>query len=527
MRSVFRVSRWLHKYVGLVLLLYFLLEGSSGILLNHPNLIRDLSVPRSLVPRSYQLAAWNRSSLRSIVFSPRNPEVAYAWGSQGVWKSTDGGRTFAVMSSGFPESAYGRRTNDLLLMEGATDRLLAGTDAGLFSCDAHTGEWRSIALGRLREPVRNLLRVEDRIAVFTSSHAYESLPSADLTFREIRLQRIETDPGISLVLLFFELHNGETWGLPGRLLFDLAGLLMILLSLSGLYMWYFPWRRKRRKTRDRAAAGTSRRLYRFFVRYHLKLGIWIAVIFLIIGFTGMFMRPPLIMALVGKNVPKSLYPGPWPSNPWHHSIRTALYNPVDDTILIEARGFWRGPSDFSRPFEKVDFPISTFPMGANVFECDRDGNILVGSFSGISRLEHATGAIADLIADEPYNTESSGRFKFMVSGYFETPDGEAFVIGYKQGLKGIAGTRTQGRFAMPPEVVGRYRIPIWSFLFEMHNGRIFRDFIGGFYILVPLVGGLFFILSTLTGVYDWCFRRWSASTADPKAADRAGRSGSG
>ncbi|MCK5861871.1 MAG: PepSY domain-containing protein [Candidatus Hydrogenedentes bacterium] len=505
MGFVFRISKGLHKYLGLVLLLYLVLEGTTGILLNHPGLLHTLSVPRSMIPPSYQLEAWNRGTLRSMIFSSHNPQLAFTWGSQGVWKSSDGGETFAVMTEGFPESPQNRRTHDALLLEEGTARLFAGTNAGLFVCELSTGLWHPLNLGHEASPVRSILHIKNNIVVFTASHAYQSPISDTLTFKPITLQCIEKEVKVPLPQFFFVLHHGKIWGLPGRLLFDCAGLLLIFFSVSGLYMWYFPWRKKRR-----ASAVTphiTSRTYSFFMRYHIKLGIWVAAIFLVIGVTGLFMRPPLITVLMGKNVPRSLYPASWPSNPWHDSINNALYNPMDNTITIETTSFWQGPADFSQPFKAIDFPIDTGPMGSTVFECDDRGTYTVGSFVGISQLEYATATVTDIIKDAPYNTPKSGPFDFMVGGYFKTPSGESFVIGFKEGIKGIGSSSTQKRFTMPDTVLKRYRMPLWSYLFEIHNGRIFRDYIGAFYILIPMVGAFLFLIIILTGIYDWCFRK--------------------
>ncbi len=46
-------------------------------------------------------------------------------------------------------------------------------------------------------------------------------------------------------------------------------------------------------------------------------------------------------------------------------------------------------------------------------------------------------------------------------------------------------------------------MPLWNYLFEVHNGRFFREWLGGGYILIVPLGALLLVLITLTGVYDW------------------------
>jgi len=48
--SVFRISRAIHKYLGLILALYLLGMGVTGLLLNNPALISGVSVPWALTP---------------------------------------------------------------------------------------------------------------------------------------------------------------------------------------------------------------------------------------------------------------------------------------------------------------------------------------------------------------------------------------------------------------------------------------------------------------------------------------------
>ncbi len=64
-------------------------------------------------------------------------------------------------------------------------------------------------------------------------------------------------------------------------------------------------------------------MFRFRRAPHLKLGIWVAVVLLIICGTGLFMRPPLIILLTG-DVSATWYPGSLGDNPWHETIRNAL-----------------------------------------------------------------------------------------------------------------------------------------------------------------------------------------------------------
>jgi hypothetical protein len=45
-------------------------------------------------------------------------------------------------------------------------------------------------------------------------------------------------------------------------------------------------------------------------------------------------------------------------------------------------------------------------------------------------------------------------------------------------------------------IVG-YRMPLWNFRFETHNGRIVRDWLGGSYFLVSLLGAVSQLASSI------------------------------
>jgi uncharacterized iron-regulated membrane protein len=54
-----------------------------------------------------------------------------------------------------------------------------------------------------------------------------------------------------------DLHTGKIAGDAGKLLIDLVALILIALTVSGLYLWAVPVLRKRRSARQRAAAATA------------------------------------------------------------------------------------------------------------------------------------------------------------------------------------------------------------------------------------------------------------------------------
>lgn len=523
MRKVFRKSKWIHKWIGLVLILFLIWMSASGILLNHPEWISDISVPARLLPPQYTPENWNRSALIDLVFSPQNPQVLYAAGKQGVWRSGDGGKTFRNFEQNFESSWYYKKTKDLYVSDGETPFLLAGTDGGLFVCNPETGAWRSVPLGEKRQAVRKIVTVGERLLVFSESAVFEAEQTfPDFRFRKIHWMKDEPQKRVSLVDLFFHLHDGRVWGLPGRLLFDLGGLVIIFLSISAFYIWYFPKYKRFRKKRGADITGYRKaKGYRFFLRYHLRLGIILAFILLIIAVTGFFMRPPLLALIAEDSIPAKFYPGILPENPWHKKVHNALYDPVEGRIIVNCSdGNWSGPADFSEPFRRMDLNVPVFVMGATVFEAFGSGGYLVGSFNGMFHLERSTGKAYDLIRSAYKNSWSNVRpDEFMVTGFFKSPGGEAFITTHEQGLLSLPGEKQAVPYEMPEELALTYEMPLWNVLFELHNGRLFKDLIGGFYILLVPLGALLFILIILSGIFDWTFlesRKWKTKKTGNK-----------
>jgi hypothetical protein len=510
MKKILNISKWLHKYIGLALILFLMWMSLSGVLMNHPDLISGISVPGWLTPSQYLPDNWSRSGIINAVFSQNKPGAAYLGGKLGVYKSVHGKVQTLPVDKGFPDSPFYRKTNHLFLLEtDSTSHLLAATDGGLYICNTEDELWRQVPLSQSNESVKKILQVKTRLLVFTESNAYTSpLNAPHLEFKKMTLTRPKTKRRVSLVKLFFDLHDGKVWGLPGKLLFDLAGIILFYLSFSAFYAWYYPKKIKRYRSKGKGKpAQWQGRLFRFIHKYHLKLGIWTAAVLWVISATGLFMRPPMLAFLMG-DIPATYYPGPLSKNLWQDKIHNALYDPMKDKIIVQASdGLWQGAADFSAAFEKINLTAPLFVMGATVFDAYGDKGYLIGSFSGIFLWERATGKAIDMFTGEEAPPMSAVRpAEKMITGYFKTPAGGEFVTAHKQGLMTLDGTENKS-FRMPQSVYQNYRMPLWNYLFEIHNGRFFRDWIGEWYILLVPLGALLSIIITLSGVFDWLYSK--------------------
>jgi len=507
LKKIYRKSRWLHKYLGLILVLFLMWMSVSGIVLNHPEWVAGVSVPSWMVPPSYKTDNWNRSSLIGLRYLPDNPNLYYIYGKKGVWKTEDGGRTFEPLDNGFPKSRYYLKTNYLFLWTKENPFLLAATDGGLFKAHLKTERWQRIPLGDPSEKVKKILRVGKELIVFTESNVYRApFPSENLKFEPLIVARNEPEQRVTLVKLFFDLHDGKVLGLAGKLWIDVMGIILFFLSFTGFYIWFNPWRwRKRQRRFNQIASIEKIKRVRFLLKYHLKLGIYVAFFFLIMGATAFFMRPPFLAAIATGTIPAKYYPGKLSQNPWEEKIHTALYDSLRNRILISATdGLWQGKADFSEPFEKTNYRVPIFVMGPTYFETTDEQKYLIGSFSGLFLLDPDKNTSVDLISGTPVGEFSVIRpGKWMVTGYFTLPDGRQYITTHDSGLHALQNDEKNFTFRLPERMNSEYTLSLWNFMFELHNGRIFQDLIGSWYILIAPLGSLLFLIITLSGIFDW------------------------
>jgi hypothetical protein len=501
-RRLLRLSRFTHRWLGLTGLLYFFGMAVSGVLLNHPALISSVDLPRKWIPGDYSFRQWNRNSLRGAVRGPQGE--TYLYGEAGVWRLEAGIRVPVALNTGLSSSVYYRDTRTLLRVNTPRPYLLAGTRGGLFLL--RLGEetaWQRVPLGshRERETVVDLIRVENRVLAVTRSRVYTARLGDSLQFADTTPTRVpEPTRRIPLFRLVFHLHSGDVWGLPGRLAVDLLGLAVAFLTVTGAYFWW----RKRRRTLARGSGG---RWARRGLVWHNRLGLWLAPLVALLAVTGLFQRPPFLIAIVNASYPPRYHPAPVDPNPWYDLLRKALYDSERKSlVLATADGFFEGPSDLSRPFRRIvgDPPVSV--MGATVFRSDPRGRYWIGSMSGLYVWDRATGRVTDAFTGRPPRPSQRGPVgEHQVVGFVADPNGGFVAADYGRGLLDSSGRPRS--LPLPPSLVGGGRISLWHALFEFHNGRIFGFLLGWWTWLVVPLGSLGLLTEVGTGVFDRWFPR--------------------
>ena len=504
-RLSFRISRTIHKYLGLILGLYLLAMGASGLLLNHPEWIRAIDAPQILVPADYSYRNWNRMLIRGGTITADG--TWYLAGKSGISRSDDQGRSFTILAAGFPAAAYDRDSADLLILdEDSQDQiLLAATRSGLYqkrgSCT-----WAQIKLPGAPASPRMVALVEtaDRIVAFSETAAWQADTRA-LNFTPVELAVAEEDSAakVPLFRVLHDIHNGAILGAPGKILLDISAIILVVLGVSGLVIWFVPWRNRKIPTL-RLPPGT---FFRWCWKYHLKLGIWIVVLLMILAGSGIFLRPPLLLATVTHSLDADnpLLRFSPRSDGFGGKIQSATYSSNGAIIISTQSGLWRGPADLDGAFQRLQLPVPIHGMGVTVLEGMADGQLLIGSFSGLFIVEENPGRIwrlqrPGLNESNPYQSND------LVSGVVMAGNQPVLRFDYHDGMLPMT---AQQRLlpAMPKEIAAAAPMSMWHYLFEFHNGRIFEPWLGPWYLLIIPISGIILLLLCLSGSYDWWCRR--------------------
>lgn len=235
-----RLARW-HRWAGITAALFVLLLALTGLLLQHAP---ALGLDRAAVG-STLLARW--------LGHEAGPVTAFRAGGGWVLGNNGGlwhGRTRVATVAAPPDGAL------------AVDHGLAvAVDGDLYLFDAEGRLLERVrAAGALPAPVRRLGRAEDGTAVVEADGRVWQAGENWLVFEPhegdtISWSRPGTPPdalarfvresglagAVTWERLLLELHSGRLGGNAGVIVMDLAAIVLLLLSVTGLYLW---WRRR-------------------------------------------------------------------------------------------------------------------------------------------------------------------------------------------------------------------------------------------------------------------------------------------
>jgi len=497
--KILKTLRKFHKWPGIVITLFVILFSVSGIFMNHRSLFSSIDISRSWLHADYSYQNWNKGAVKSVCWL--SPDSALVYGNIGIWLSTDRFKTFQDWNAGFPSGIDNRKVSKIL--KTSDGKLFAGTYFGLFLYSELNQQWQKVQLPVSEERITDLIMTQNELLVQTRSLL---LKTADgKSFQPIVLPAPEGYNGkASLFKTLWLLHSGELWGTIGKLVVDLFGLAILIISLTGLMHFIFPkWlKRRREKQKNNAAMVIVRNAN---LRWHNRLG-WIFIPFLIlVTITGMFLRPPLLIAIansVVSPIPGTVLSSP---NPWYDKLRRVVYDEQQQIFLFSTNdGIFFTNNNFQQPMRRLinEPPVSV--MGCNVLEQKAENTYLVGSFNGLFLWNPFSGQIFDYLSGNPYEAPQvmgPPISNDMIDGWFTDPTGNEFYFDYNHGVLPIRNDRQFGE--MSSEIISKSPISLWNLSLEVHTGRIFEPILGMFYILYVPLAGICILVVLISGFFIW------------------------
>ena len=494
MKRVFKVSRLLHKYIGLLLLVVLMIMSATGILLNHPTFFAGWNLPQGFLGDSYRYENWNRFSYRDgLVLEDGSIIIG---GKLGVFYGKPAEGALKALNKGLPGSLFYRDTFSLLAVkEEGGGRLYAGTRGGLYSLIQGDSSWKKVATPSGKEHIVDLVSTNGKILAFTPfSCLVLDKTKQRPVFTEMLVPFPEAGQRIPGYHFLFALHSGKLFGTLGKLVIDTVGAVLIFLCLTSFYIWFFP------KGRRRLPSRKGKKVYAFSFRNHLKIGVWFALPLLVLAVSGAFIRPPLIILANSWQVPLH-----WMGHE-AHEIQKAEMIGNDRLIVATRNGWYRGTIDLTTPFEQFTPPFPVFGMGTTVLAKLTDHTLLAGSFSGLYYWNLDYDITLDLQGAPVSQTESMRPGEIMAAGALIQNETLIGYADYREGMQDNKSTPLSVQNLWPKEF-STGEISLYHFLFEIHNGRFLRDFIGKWYILFIPLTGIFLITVIVTGVFDWLWRK--------------------
>lgn len=497
------MGKRLHKWIGIPLCFLLFMAALSGILTNHRDLIRSMDIPRWLLPSGYQITNWNNAALRGICSADGQ---YYLYGVSGVWRTEDS--TFRKMPSeyngGLPKGADYRRV--ISIAPDSLGDLWLITQYGLYKERADHQGWLQQDLPKtLQGRLSDLQLRGDSLVLMSRSHIYTK-KLGTTTWHEYTLHKAQDHvEGMLLFQLVWVLHSGEYLGMAGRIIVDLIGLILMLLSVTGIVYTCTSWRLKSRLM-PTLQAPRRKRLSKLLAQHFSWHNAWGRRFFgamLFICITGWMLRPPLMLGLLHHRLTPWRISHLYSDNPWHDRLRTLRYDATHQQwILHTSVGFYTLSSWDETPKKwSVQPPVS--PMGINLMSQRPSGQWVIGSFSGLFTIDHDK--VRDYFTEEEHKGQTGNPFAAIAitGGQLGDRSVEDRLFSYDAGaIKKDAANSLWARTSFAPEPKSLIDSPfsLWQWALEVHTGRIYQPLIGSIGVaLFVFLLGLSSVIVLVTG----------------------------
>ncbi|MCF8374096.1 MAG: PepSY domain-containing protein, partial [Bacteroidales bacterium] len=500
MKQNWKIYKKLHKWPGLILSFLLLYYGATGIFMNHRKSFSGIDISRDILPNEYQYSNWNNGALKGNLFLSKDSVLVF--GNIGIWLCDSNFTHYSSFNSGFRKGMDNRKIFDVHQSENGD--LYAATQFGLFGWNKVEKKWQKFNLNTKIDRFVGLESVGDTIYAINRSYLFKGKSEGCNTkFQQIELAQPDGHTNkVGLFQTIWQIHSGEILGLPGQLFVDFLGLITIFLSLTGIVYFFFPGWIKRRKRRLKPRRQIVR-LNKWSLKWHNKTGAWFFVFLSVLFFTGIFLRPPLLIAIANAEVRPIKFSHLDQPNPWYDKLRDILYDEAKGIFLLsssKAMFYLEKGSKKPIPF-RIQPPVSV--MGINSFEPYNDGAYLIGSFAGLFLWHPNHPEIFNYADGTLYKPQTSGNpiGDFKVTGVLKDKSGNTYLADYDLGILPLRHTKASPE--MPKEIIEESKMSLWNVSLEIHTGRIFNFLIGSFYILIVPLSGLAGVVVVISGYVLW------------------------
>jgi iron-regulated transmembrane protein len=522
-----RRLRWVHKWGGLFFTLFLIIFALSGIVLNHRVALSEVDVPRSVLPPEYRMEHWNLGAVKGTLRVSSDSILLY--GENGLWLTDSSRACFSRFERGMRSGADNRLVANVVRTH--SGQLFAVTTFDAYQWNHSTQSWQRLTerfapSDRMTDAAvkGDTLVLQSRSELFLATAPYAH-------FERIHLKAPTNAPlGRFTFRTLWMLHSGELFGAWAQYFVDFLGVILIVLCLTGVVLAFFPKLLKRQRKRQPEGKSVLRRVFKFSLQLHNKLGVYLLAFLLLLTVTGMFLRPPLLVAIARlRHQPLALTHEHNP-NPWWDNLRMIRYDRHHNRWLLQTPfGFFTTSNLHSAPTKLEHEPPVGF-MGTNVLQQEDADHWIAGSFSGLYRWNARTGESWNLYTGQRYvapKHQGIPDFTYSVSGYSKDLSARPVVFDYNRGAEYALGGAKKAAtdddeqefvcyeradFSVMPEQVQDGRLSLWRVALETHTGRIYTFLPNIVIQLFIFLSGTFLLTVLISGFIIWRkFHRFAKS----------------
>jgi len=453
------------------------------------------------MPDSYTYNNWNLAALRGSLEIGEDSILMY--GNMGVWLANNELENLQDFSQGLPYGMDNHKIYSVFLSKAG--HLYMGTLRGAYIRNTTKNIWEKLPIATNDERLVDITENNGQIIILSRTFIFSGRDrDPNHAFKKIQLKNPKGyDQKIGLFKTMWFIHSGEIYGHWGKLLVDLVGLVFILLSVGGIIYFFMP-RKIKKKYKDGKSIEKTKGFHKWNLRWHNRLGYSFILFLLITTITGIFLRPPGLIAIASARVGKIPFTSLDTPNAWFDKLRAIHFDSIrgEYLLLTDEYAYELDANMEQAPvLFKSQPPISI--MGVNVLEQTAPGTYLVGSFSGLFLWKPEESYIYDYQYQKEYApvvTFGPPIQNSAITGMIRNARQEAFYVDYDSGIHSIL---PDSKPPSMPSIIGRSPISLWNYALEIHTGRFFSFATGIFYILIVPLVGLASIFILISGFVVW------------------------